>query len=216
MTLDVDTKDFDKMIGELAAVCSVPPDKVLREEVGRVLSQAIKNTTAADVASIKRHADQARYSLQPASLYAPKRRRASRSGRLAYNLSYRYPDRLWAAIQKARAIDLKRRIGARGLAKQSWYKLGLMLGLNVEAPAYVKRAVPRTGKTYKDEATQVTQGKGNMAITIQTNQPTLTAIGGEVALQRAIDGRTKFFIQNVLHGVFEDMAARAKKYPGVI
>src|SRR5215468_3277194 len=111
---------------ELAAIADSPPDQVLREEVGKVLSKAIDNTDAASVASIRQHHDQAPFTMQPASLYTPKRKRARkihRGGKISYSLKFRYPDRLWRAIQRARAIDLKKRLAARGLAKQSWYKL---------------------------------------------------------------------------------------------
>jgi len=217
VSFTVDTSEFDRMCSELAAIANAPPDQVLREEVGKVLSQAIVNTKAASVSDIKRHHDAASFTLQPPSLYSPKEktRRHLRRGKVLYNLKYRYPDQLWASIQKARLKDLMRRIRARGLAKQSWYKIGLMLGLSVEAPAYVKNAVPTTGKTYKDETVVVQQGTANNAITINTSQPTLVAIDGELALQRAINGRANYFIQNVIHSVFDTMADAAKKYPGV-
>jgi hypothetical protein len=146
----------------------------LREEVGSVLSQALKNTKAASVSGIKEHSANAKFTVMPASLYTPKHRRARvAGGKVLYNLSRRYPPKLWAAIQKARAIDLKRRLAARGLAKQSWYKLGLQLGLAVDAPDYVKNAVATTGKAYQDEKTQVVKGTASNVITIETSQPTL-------------------------------------------
>ena len=214
VTLTVDTTQFDQMIGELSAVCGSPPDEVLREEVGRVLSQAIKNTDAADVSKIKQHSANAKFTVMPASLYRPKRGRST-GGKVVYNLSRRYPPSLWAAIQKARAIDLKRRLAARGLAKQSWYKLGLLLGLAVEAPDYVKKAVATTGKIYQDEQAQATKGQASNVITIETNQPTLNAIGGDKALERAMDGRVGYFYKNVSKDVFDSMWTAAKKYPGL-
>jgi hypothetical protein len=217
ITWDVDTSQFDQMIAELSAVCQQPPDEVLREEVGKVLTQAVKNTKAADEADIKRHQATKTHSLQPATLYAAKRpgRRKLRGGKVLYNLSFHYPDRLWASIARARMADLKKRIRARGLAKQSFYKLGLLLGLPVEAPDYVRKAVPRSGKTYSDERASAVKGSGSNIITIETNQPTLVAIHGERALQQAIDGRSQFFYTNVARNVFDSMWSAAKKYPGL-
>jgi hypothetical protein len=214
LTLDVDTKYFDAMVRELSRVCSAPPDEVLREEVGRVLSQALKNTKAASVSGIKEHSANAKFVVMPASLYKPKRRRVA-GGKIVYNLNRRYPAALWNAIQKARAIDLKRRLAARGLAKQSWYKLGLLLGVAVEAPDYVKNAVPTTGKTYKDERVDVQKGDASNVIKLETTQPTLVAIDGEGALQRAVQGRIAYFYKNVTKDVFGKLADIAKKYPGI-
>lgn len=217
LTLESDARFFDAMVAELARVCEAPPDEVLLEEIGRVLTQAIKETKAATKESIVAHAASKTHTLQPSTLYTPKhpQRRKLRKGKVLYNLSYRYPPRLWAAIVKARAADLKRRIAARGLAKQSWYKLGLLLGVAVEAPEYVKKAVPITGKTYQDERVQVSQGNGTNAYTLQTNQPTLLAIGGEEALERAVQGRIGYFVTNVTKNVFDKLADIAKKYPGI-
>jgi hypothetical protein len=160
------------MIGELSAICQSPPDEVLREEVGKVLSQAIKNTKAAQKEDIERHQKTRTHTLQPAAIYSPQRpaRRKLRSGKVLYNMSFRYPDKLWAAIQRARAESLKKRVRARGLAKQSFYKLGLLLGLGVEAADFVKRAVPRGGKPFRDEQVSVAKGSTSSSITIQTSQ----------------------------------------------
>jgi len=216
--LKVDTSVFSAMCDDLAKMLDVPPDQVLREEVGRVLSQAIKNTDAAEKASIERHQATATHSLQSISLYSPKRpgRRHLHSGRVLYKLSWKYPNKLWSAIKRARAADLKKRLRARGLAKQSWFRQGLLLGISVDAPEFVKKAVARTGRAYpEDETVSVDRRKGEIVISTENSQPTVNRIGGAEALQRAIDGRTSYFLVNVTKDVFDNMDRIAKKYPGI-
>ncbi len=206
------------MCESLAEVASRPRETILREEVGRVLTKTIDNTDAADADKIRRHSQSATSSLQSTSLYSPKRpaRRHLKSGRVLYNLSWRYPDQLWAAIQLKRAEDLNRRIAARGLAKRSWFRIGQLLGVKVDAPAYVKKAIAMTGKIYpEDERVTVRRSDAEVVFIIENSQPTVNAINGAQALQQAIDGRVTYFITNVGKGVFDDMAAVAKRYPGI-
>jgi hypothetical protein len=214
------------MCEDMARTLKLPPDTVLREEIGRVLTQAIKETNAAEADNIKRHQAQAKYTLQPATLYTrtmkhgrshPRQRAHPRNGKVVYNLSYHYPNRLWNAIKKARADDLKKRLKARGLAKQSWYLLGNLIGVNVDAPEYVKKAVARTGRQYpQNERVRVLKSQGHVAYHIENSQPTVVAINGEAALQKAIDNRVNYFLVNVSKSVFDDMTKVAKRYPGII
>ncbi len=218
VTGEVDTTDFSAMCSELSAKLGAPIETVLREEVGRVLSKTVENTDAADADKIRRHSEQATNSLQPASLYAPKRtgRRHLKGGKVLYRLSWRYPDALWSAIKTRRAIDLGKRLKARGLAKRSWYRLGQLLGVKVDAPAYVKKAVAMTGKIYpEDERATVKRSEGEITFIIENAQPTVNAINGEQALQSAIDGRVSYFVINTINDVFEDLSKAAKKYPGI-
>jgi hypothetical protein len=216
MPVTVDTSKFSAMCKELAAKCNAPDDRVLRSEVGKVLSRAVELTPAADSDKIRQHSDQAVYSLQPASLYAPKAKRRKAGSKVLYKLTNRYPDPLWAKLSQARAQDLRKRIKARGLAKGSWWKIGQLLGLQVEAPGYAKSAVPMTGKNYPEDekARSVRQG-GEAGYEIENSQPTVYAIGGEGILQRAIDGRVGFFLTNLSKDVFASWDKIAKKYPGV-
>ncbi len=218
MTIDVDTSLFNEMCNELAQRMGKPDEAILREETGRVLSKTIENTDAADADKIRQHSELATHSLQSADLYTPKNanRRHLKGGRVLYNLAWRYPDSLWASIQLKKAIDVNKRIAARGLAKRSWYRLGQLIGVKVDAPAYVKKAIARTGKIYpEDERATVQRSDGEVTFIIENAQPTVNAINGAEALQRALDGRLKYFVTNVSYGVFNDVKAIAKKYAGV-
>ena len=217
MTIEVDTSAFDGMCYELARMAGSPPTQALREEVGKVLSRAIELTPAASVEKISRQQQNQAYAMEPASLYTPKfpKRRNVRNGRVLYKLTNRYPDTLWQKIQQARNKDIKKKIAARGLAKQSWWIIGNLLGLNVPAPAYVTRAIPTSGKTYKDETARVDRQGAEVAYEFENSQPTINAIDGAKILQKAIDGRVNYFLTNVSREVFDKMESIAKKYPGV-
>lgn len=218
MSFTVDTTAFSAMCSELARKLNVPPEDALREELGRVLTQTLKNTDAATKESIERHQRQSSFSLLPATVYVPKRpgRRRLIKGRVLYDLRRKYPAAAWAAITRAREIDLARRIRARGLAKQSWYLLGEKIGVTVEAPDYVRKAVATTGVTYpEDERVDISRGDGQVIYKIENSQPTVNYIGGARALQRAMDGRASFFLVNISNNVFDNLSQIAKKYPGV-
>ena len=206
------------MVKDLARRLDAPPDEVLKEEVGKVLEKAIQDTPVMDTGKARRRFDAARFTAQPETLYEPKYRlrRHPKNNKILYNLTYKYPGELWSAITEARAADLKKKIAARGLAKQSWLKIARMLGLSVHAPSYVENAVATTGKTYdEDETAEVQRTSGGVNYHFENSQPTVNAIGGEEALQAAMDGRTLFFVNNIERGVFEDLGQAAKKYPGV-
>lgn len=218
MSMTVDTSAFSQSCETLARLVEHPPEEVLLEEIGRVLTQAVKNTNAAEASSIKQHQQRRTHSLQPTTMYAPKRpgRRKLHGGKVLYNLSWKYPNRVWTAIQKARAEDLRRRLKARGLAKQSWVLLGDKLGVEVDAPSYVRNAVATTGKTYPENVSvQKKQESGEVSFVTENSQPTVNLIGGAEALQRAIEGRRQYFLNNVAHHVFTSMEKAAKKYPGI-
>lgn len=208
------------MVRELSRKADVPDDEVLVHEVGKVIEAAAEFTPALQVSKLKARREAALFSSQPASLYSPKRSRRgvkiTKNGFIAYYLRNRYPNALWSAIAARRKASLARAIKARGLAKKSWWEIANALGITITVPSYVTKAVASTGRDYAGNvAVKLFRTKGKLGITITNSQPTVNAIGGARALQRAIDGRTKFFIQNVAHGVFKDVAQIARKYPGM-
>jgi hypothetical protein len=214
----VDTSQYGAMCRELAKACDVPPEEALTKETGKVLEQAVKNTKAADTSKIKSRFDQAKFSLQPAGLYSPRRkarRHPRRGGKILYNLSYRYPNSLWGAIQTARRADLQRILKARGLAKRSWYEIAEKLGIKIEVPGYVKNAIASTGRTYEDVIGEKIHEAASARIHIENSQPTVNLIGGEEALQKAIDGRVSFFLNNLQRDVFQHLEQIVRKYPGI-
>lgn len=216
--LHIDTSQFEQMISELAqAVPGKSEQEVLREEVGKALEQSVRNTAAMQVQKVVQRSERSKFTTMPASLYKPRTVKRDRSGNVVYFLGNRYPNALWQAIQKRRRQDLAKKIKARGLAKKSWYLIAEKLGIRINVPSYVQNAVATTGKAYFEdiEATE-RYDKDLLEIKIRNEQPTVNSVGGEQVLQQAIDGRVKFFIQNMSRAVFDSLEKISRKYPGLI
>ena len=217
----IDTTRFNAMVRELGANASVPPEEALVHEVGKVIEVAMNFTSSAQVTRLRSRHDAARFSSQPTSLYSPRRGRSrvtlTKNGFITYYLQNRYPNALWSKIEAARKARLAAAIRARGLAKQSWWEISKALGVRINVPSYVQSAIASTGKRYSNVSVRLSRTAGKLHITIENSQPTvnLPQVGGARALQRAIDGRTRFFIQNLEHEVFKNLAHIAKKYPGM-
>lgn len=219
-TVQINTRAFVAMTRELAKKAQVTPDEALISEIGKVLEGAIRNTRSASKARIRLRFKTAEFSMQPSNLYSPKNGRAgvkiSKNGFIPYFLRNRYPDSLWAGIVARRDASFNTKIGAIGLAKKSWLNIARKLHLGVKAPAYVSKAVASTGKEYPENTSvKIERKTGKIGVTIFNSQPTVNAIGGERALQQAVDGRTKAFLYALGKGTFDSLAKIAKKYPGI-
>jgi hypothetical protein len=185
----------------------------------------MNNTKAASASSIRKRHEAKKFVALPANAYTPttasglKARASARitsGGSLLYNLANNYPPALWNIIDRKRKADLERALHARGLAKKSWLYVARALGIPLSTPGYVAKAIPTTGREYPQNITarkQVDQNK--ITVSFLNAQPTVNAIGGKSALQRAISGRVKFFLTNMKTGVFNSMQEVAKKYPGL-
>lgn len=219
-TVQINTRAFVAMTRELARRAKVTPDEALISEIGKVLEGAIRNTRSASKSRIRLRFKNAEFSMQPSNLYSPKGGRAgvkiSKNGFIPYFMRNRYPDALWGAITARRDASFNAKIAAVGLAKKSWLSIARRLHLGVKAPAYVSKAVASTGKDYPENtATKIEKKTGKIQVTIYNSQPTANAIGGERALQQAVDGRTKGFLYALEKGTFDSLAKIAKKYPGI-
>jgi hypothetical protein len=165
---------------------------------------------------------------------APKKGRTwwvgrSKSGkRTFYNVSHRLPDRVWAEYineEQHRATELRQFIpkakGARGLAKRSWLQIADELGIPLaDVPDYVRKARPSSGREFINGAGKLFRQTDAIFIEIANDYPALvnsnrSGLQGVRILQSAIDGRIQGFETNLAKGLFDNLAARAKKYPGV-
>lgn len=219
-TVRVDTSKFNAMVREIARKASVPEEEVLSNEVARILEATIKHTPSATVASIRGTSENANFSMQPETLYAPKRGRAgvkiTKGGFIAYYLHNRYPDALWSQMSARRKVSLAAKLRARGLARKSWLDIARKLGLRINFPGYVSSAVASTGREYpQNVSVRLRRQQGKLQIGFTNAQPTVNKIGGSRALQRAIDGRYKYFMRQMGLGTFDELAKIAKKYPGI-
>lgn len=219
-TLRVDTRMFNVMTREIARSAGVPAEEVLANEVRKVLEATLKFTPTASVSSIRKNSENASFSMQPQTLYTPKRPRSgvtiTQNGFIAYYLANRYPADLWARMSARRKQSLLSKLRARGLARRSWLEIANKLGLKISYPGYVGSAVASTGKTYPENTrVRLQRQTGRLQIVIENSQPTVNRIGGSAALQRAINGRYKYFLRQMELGTFKALSKIARKYPGI-
>jgi len=198
---------------------------VVQAEITSILNRTIDYTYSTTKQKINAEFQAAEFTSQPPSLYEPRsfsglKARAQANiygGKLRYFLSNRYPDRLWSAITAARQKSLNKRQRAIGLAKKSWWNIGRALGLKVKGGRFVG-AVAKTGRNYpEDYAVNKEIKDDNISVTFINAQPTVNSPGvkGAGALHAAINGRVKYFNENMKRGVFNSMANIAKRYPGL-
>jgi hypothetical protein len=111
--------------------------------------------------------------------------------------------------------EIRELLARRGLAKQSWLAIGKKLGMDLTAPAYVRRAAVK-GVAY-DQKVSVSERKvgGLFTIIVENDMQTTVASRGRIAILRAMNGRVGYFKRNLRAGVFEKVATMAKKYPGL-
>lgn len=103
---------------------------------------------------------------------------------------------------------------SRGLLKKGFVQLGESLGINVDAPKYVKSATTKKGD-YPQNARGNRRGQGNgyfLDFTLTRVYGVGSILG---ALRGALNGRAKFFENNLRKGVFNKMETIAAKYKGL-
>jgi hypothetical protein len=225
--MTIDTSRFNASMRALANVSGVPLVNVLEAEATKVLEKAASLTPSAQVAKIRAaHAmGRTKYEGAPPQAYAPRtpagqRHRAtisvSPNGMIWHNVrDHRLPNQLWNSIRRKKREELKKALGARGLAAQAWLKLAAAAGLIIKVPSYVRRAIARTGRTYPNETYRQTTGTEKSGIYFATTQPTLSKIGGDRFLRRALAGRIKYFETSLKKGVFTQLRTIAARYPGL-
>ena len=119
------------------------------------------------------------------------------------------------------AAPVQSALQARGLAKRSWVQIAEMLGIDISAlgaPGYVLAAHPSNGQHYQNGTAHKMIEDAKFVIEIRNDSPLLTHFRhptGPQILQRAIDSRLKAFRHDMAHDVFEDIARRARRYPGI-
>lgn len=212
----VKTAQLNAMFEQLSTLSATPHEKVVKSEVGSILEKTLANTKVASVSRIRnRYKD---FVPMGQNAYSPARTRRSGNvigSNLIYYMQNRYPNALWSRLNARRVQLINRARAARGLARQSWLQIANELGIKINAPGYVATAIAKTGKTYKNVTTSTKVSKNKIEIRISNGQPTVNATGGARALQRAIQGRIKFFEKNASLSVFADIKKIAKAYPGL-
>jgi hypothetical protein len=140
----------------------------------------------------------------------------------------RWSNERWARFQSfsAMAEDQKKATlamvkKAGGLTKKSWADIAQSLGLNIGAPGYVLSAKPARskGRPYIPSKGAETADADSFSITISNFTPILVkkfgSPSGMMILQGAIGARAGAFNREMKLGVFDDLAARARRYPAI-
>lgn len=201
----IDTSKANRAFQALARYSGKSLEAVVLSEAGSILDKALKLTKTASVSDITGDAGTGKAFTTDIG-----------NGRKTYWLENRYSDAIWSKIEQQKKAALRRKLRARGLSKQSWHLLGMRIGLEIVAPSYVKRAVATTARSYPENATaRKTNTRDKVGIYLSNKQPTVSQIGGRIALLKAINGRVGYFRRQLKAGTFNDLAKIAKAYPGL-
>lgn len=199
-TLQMNVDKFNAALSglERALKGRVTREQIIDAESRKVIEATIKRTKTATRASIAKNA-------------------ATRKWRTYYGKKYylenRYPNRVWAQIQKKLADSLKIKYAAIGLARRAWYEIGIKIG-PINAPAQTKKAVAPGFTPGSDTSVKKTSTEYGYGIIIENNSPLIRFSDSRQALFGALAGRAGFFKRNLAKGVFNDMANVLKRYPG--
>ena len=198
LSMSVANLGLMRAFDEIAKAAGVTYKEVVRSEAAKILEAASKNTLAAQVQLIEKN------------VKASPRRKLN--GKL-YNMAWKMPDAVWAQAQAQIAASIKRRKASRGLAKKSWIQVAKSIGLSVSAPGYVESATTKKGDYPEDgKATEETKGS-DFAIVLRNSRTYSPSVFD--AIRKAMNGREKFFRENLKQGVFKSIETIAAKYPGL-
>ena len=191
---------------EIARAAGVTYEEVVKSETQKILEAASKNTAAAQVKSIEafvkgkiaRTVGGKTY-LMNGSAYAPR--------------GWRLRDEAWSAVQTQIASSIKRRKEARGLSKKSWLQIAERLGFDISVPGYVSAATTRGGDYPENAQAREDRQGSDFSITLSNSRTYSSSVFD--AIRKAMNGREKFFKENLKQGVFKSIGTIAAKYPGL-
>lgn len=242
--LDVDDFGFRKMCEDLATLSGKTFEHVLIDQTAALLKVCLRMTPAARSAAIVKRISRENDHVQFPSGHIisiwkkagstmflddstwDKRGKAPRqvgSGMTWHDMTKRrWSDARWARYQAYQAElknyqkDPKAALRARGISKQSWLQIAQDLGIDLDAPKYVKNATPSNGKTYKNGIARKFLDVAAAYIEIANdNYLVVKRLNGWGIVQKAINTRLRAFQIETEKGVFDDLATRAKRYPGI-
>jgi hypothetical protein len=122
----------------------------------------------------------------------------------------------WARDMKDTALDIKARVGARGLTAKSWYEIIKAIGAGDSVgnvPAFVQRARPISGRSRGvGFAVSTGDNTSQFQLTVINTSGIAVKTGGERKLASAITIRRKFFLDSLKKNFFFDARFVAKNY----
>lgn len=234
---------FHSAMTQLQRISGRDFETVIKNEMGILLSQAVRKTKKASVKSVKRNHDAqpgAHYGFEYAgpqssrgkeytpSQVARAQRRAAEArsrgkrGKAVYYLSgsnkpHRYPDWLWKQIEQARASALPRKLKSRGLAARMWVHIGNQLGVPVNAPNYVKTAQHATKGDMSQMIQARSDGRGQSYRIGFINALTHTNkwAGAAFAWRDSMNKRANYFSQAMKLKANGTVKSVLDRYPGL-
>lgn len=198
LSLTVANIGLMRAFDEIAKAAGVTYEQVVKSETQKILEAAARNTIAAQVKLIE-----ANERAQPVRFM---------NGKI-YFMNNRYPDALWAQLQARvkRSIQVSKE--ARGLSKKSWKQLAERLGFDIDVPGYVAAATTKNGDYPEDAKARENREGSDFSITLQNARTYSPSVYD--AIRKAMNGREKFFKENLKTGVFKSIETIAAKYPGL-
>lgn len=210
LRIQIIARDLNRMLEDMAAIdtgveFSAPVDTVAT----RVSQGALGRTRAAREENIRRNHERATY--------------VTLDGKLYKLSNFFHNDAIWGRIQNFRAARLQQKLGARGLAKQSWLHAGNKVRASsrhgfippMRAPGFVQSA-NYLGRQYPDDVDTYSAGDGSAySRTLVNNSPLIGGAGMESALYLSMQGETRYFERLMAHQFYRTYESRAAKYPGV-
>lgn len=130
---------------------------------------------------------------------------------------------IWNQGKVEFAQEVAKGLASRGLELKSWIEMIQALGFaynnaapkTIRAPGDAFIARPRNRGPIRNGYAQIQRGK-NVVIESWNTSPIAIKRGGQRRINYAIARRQKHFVQNVKHGVFNDMTAVGQRYPGIV
>ncbi|MEY2500591.1 MAG: hypothetical protein QOI07_925 [Verrucomicrobiota bacterium] len=219
---------------------------VMLYEVGKVLEGCVRLTTREKVDKITRSVEFKNRTLRsgtkgsgPATIYITKKGIAwfadepgagyegvaqgrKAGGKTFHPMTefFHYGRPRWDRYQQFLAQLKNQQIVVRdviGRGAQSWVQIGNSLGIKVAAPDYVRNAKPFRGVAHINGVSRRAMSGDKLFLEMKNFAPILLGtMDGNRILQTSINGRYKYFLNSARKINFDDVAAVARQYPGLL
>lgn len=239
----VDTSQLNSFCKKIAATpgLGVNAWDVMLHEVKAILEMCVSKTTRANAAKIKRSIEFKNRSLNESGSRKPiiyfnkaglgwyldepgpgneglaKGRKVG--GKTFHPMTefFRYGNPRWDRYQAMLQVLKDKQINVRdvmGRSGQSWVQMAESAGIHLDGiPSYVRNAPPYKGRSKVHGFSSMSKGLW-LHMTNQA-QIVLGTIDGNRILQSSINGREKYFAENMRRGVFRDVKEVARAYPSL-
>jgi hypothetical protein len=201
MSVEIVADKFNAYLSQLAA--KLPAHEfadIIKGEAIAVLQGAMRRTSVASSKTITASVEAAPWRTMDGK---------------KYKMDHRYPDPVWRKLTAAKRASVRRRMKARGLARQAWVQIADSMGRKIDAPAYVLGAIPASGIRPRN-GRSIEEGTGaRYTITLFNESPLARYTGAEFALKLAMLGRVRAFENALRKKLFDDARFVARQYKGI-